>query len=474
MSRRSAPDQSGYLAQDTIAALSSAVGGAIAVIRVSGPKAPSILDELAGEALSAGLQARMAKRVRLRDEAGRTLDDAVVILFRAPKSFTGEDSVELHVHGGGFIASRTLEAVIERGARPALPGEFSFRAVRNGKMAIGEAEAIADLIGASNGAAADLALEKMSGSQSRLIVEMAEELRQLATLGEIGIDFADQDVDEVSLVNLKKRISSISARLIHLRDSFGRGSKVQDGVRVAFVGLPNAGKSSFFNVLLGEDRSIVSEIAGTTRDVVRERLTLTGTLGSVTLRLEDTAGLRQAEDRIEQMGIERTEAAARDADLILWVVDPTGDAAEFKALEEEWTRLGKPVSRTIGIASKRDLASDAQQKTLKSFLVGLGISQAWSISSSDHSGVSEAARAIADFSQKWVRRDPGEVLLTRLEHAEAVRSALEHLERALQASEIDLFASDLRQALFALNPLIGDTLPDDILGRVFSQFCIGK
>ncbi len=474
MSRRSAPDQSGYLAQDTIAALSSAVGGAIAVIRVSGPKAPSILDELAGESLSTSLQARMAKRVRLRDESGRTLDDAVVILFRAPKSFTGEDSVELHVHGGGFIASRTLEAVIERGARPALPGEFSFRAVRNGKMAIGEAEAIADLIGASNSGAADLALEKMSGTQSRLVVEMAEELRQLATLGEIGIDFADQDVDEVSLTNLKKRIASISKRLEHLRDSFGRGSKVQDGVRVAFVGLPNAGKSSFFNALLGEDRSIVSEIAGTTRDVVRERLTLTGTLGSVTLRLEDTAGLRQADDRIERMGIERTEAAARDADLILWVVDPTGNDSDFEALKQEWKRLGEPVSRTIGIASKRDLADAAHQTRLKSFLSTLGISELWSVSSVDHSGVSEAARAVADFSQKWVRRDPGEVLLTRLEHVEAVRSALEHLERATQALEIDLFASDLKQALFALNPLIGETLPDDILGRVFSQFCIGK
>lgn len=444
------------------------------MIRISGPRSVEILDRLAGEGLSKTLEPRITKRVLLK-AAGKTIDDAVVVRFQGPRSFTGEDSVELHVHGGGFVASRVLEEVLGAGARQALPGEFSFRAVRNGKMSLSEAEAIADLIAASNSGAADLALEKMSGTQGRLIRELAEELRQLATLGEIGIDFADQDVDEVALGNLKKRIQPIFRKLEHLRDSFDRGNRVQEGVRVAFVGLPNAGKSSYFNALLGEDRSIVSDVAGTTRDIVRERLTFRGSNGSVTLRLEDTAGLRDSGDHVEKMGIERTQNAARDADLLLLVVDGMQSNTDF--LSTEWNRLGKPASRTIGVLSKVDLigSSGAQvAAVIQDLQKRLGIQNWLPVSALQGDGVSESARAIADFCQKWVKRDQGEVLLTRLDQLASVKRSLDDLRRAQDASEIDLFASDLRQALLSLTPLIGDTVPDDILGRVFSQFCIGK
>src|SRR5690606_1562366 len=209
-------------------------------------------------------------------------------------------------------------------------GEFSFRAVRNGKMNLIEAQAVADLIAAKNGGATALALEKMEGSQSRLVTEMAEELRKLSTMGELGIDFADQDVEELSLPVLKKRAEGILEKLRALESSFERGRKIQEGVRAAFVGRPNAGKSSFFNALLGEERSIVSELAGTTRDVVRETLTLRGKRGSVTLRIEDTAGIRTAPpDRIEREGIDRSVRAALESDFVVSIVDAG-------ATEEEW------------------------------------------------------------------------------------------------------------------------------------------
>lgn len=341
-------------------------------------------------------------------------------------------------------------------------------------MAVSQAQAVADLIGASNDGAVALALEKMSGTQNRLLQEIAVQLRQLAMLGEIGIDFSDQDVDEVSLPNLRKKISGLTDRLQRLRGSYARGSRLQDGVSVAFIGLPNAGKSSFFNALLGEDRSIVSEIAGTTRDVVRERLTLRGREGSVSLRLEDTAGLRNAEDVIERMGIERSHKAARDADLLLLVVDAGSDEAALELLEQQWKQVGRPDAKSLGILTKCDLHAAPTIEALQTRLKVFGKIQWHETSAVTGEGISEAADRIIEFCSRWTRRDRGEVLLTHLDQVNAVSEAIDHLERALEAPEIDLFASDVKHALRALGPLIGETLPDDILGQIFSKFCIGK
>ena len=212
--------------------------------------------------------------------------------FVKPDSYTGEDLVEYHIHGSPFIAQQVIERLLELGARQALPGEFSFRSVRNGKMTLFQAQAVSDLIAASNQGAVSLALEKMSGAQNRFLDELASGLRKTAALGEVGIDFADQDIDEVSLPRLRANLTPYVELLEKLQSSFSRGIRLQEGLRVAFIGSPNAGKSSFFNALLGEDRSIVSEMAGTTRDVVSEKLTLRAKNKTITLRLEDTAGLR--------------------------------------------------------------------------------------------------------------------------------------------------------------------------------------
>jgi tRNA modification GTPase len=469
-------EQSKYLSHDTIHALATPIGGALAVVRVSGPSAVSILGRLLG-AQAEAVDTRKAREIfRAKIEsAGEKIDDAMAAIFRAPKSQTGEDLVELFIHGGPIVAERTLRALEDRGSRQALPGEFSFRAVRNGKTSVTAAQAVAELIAATNEGAAKLALEKMEGSQARLIADLAERLRKLSTMGELGIDFADQEVAELSLPALKEQTREILSRLGHLESSFERGEKIQSGVRVAFVGRPNAGKSSFFNALLGEDRSIVSEVAGTTRDVVRENLTLRAGTASVTLRLEDTAGIREtAGDRIEREGIDRSVRAAAGADFVILICDAVATKTEWMETRAVWAEIGKPREKAIVVLTKRDLATEDQFLLARAELAEFGAPLVGIVSSTSGAGIPDAAKGIVHYCHRFTRRDPGEVLLTRTDHLRAVRETIAHLERALETGEEDLFAADLRQALISLGPVIGETLPDDILGRIFSEFCIGK
>jgi tRNA modification GTPase len=466
------PDRSGYLSEDTIAALASGMGGAVAIVRVSGPEAfPSLERFLHGSADLKKAEPQRLIRGKLFSKEAKQLDDILFARFEAPRSYTGEDVVEYHLHGSSFIVNQVLETLQIFGVRQALPGEFSFRGVRNGKFNLSQAQAVADLIGANNEQAVDLALEKMSGTQTRLVREIAAGLRRLAVLGEVGIDFSDQDVVEVSLPTLAKEVQPLVDRLKHLESSYVRGSRVQEGIPVALIGLPNAGKSSFFNALLGEDRAIVSDIAGTTRDLLREKITLQGAAGSVTFRLEDTAGLRQSTDLIEKMGIERTEKAAFDAEILFFVLDPSQDLEESAEL---WERLGRPGSKTIGVISKSDRVDSQRVEKAANFLKKRCVESFAITSAITGQGLVETIDLAVTFAKRLVDRKPGEVLLTRLDHLQAVKETLEDLARAKASTELDLFAADLRHALSSLAPLIGETVPDDILGHIFSEFCIGK
>ena len=472
-------DKSGYLSEETIAAIATQTGGAIAMIRVSGKKAFASLNALTRSQSASEAEPRKLVRATLYDELGTPIDDALFVRFVNPSSYTGEDCVEYHLHGSSFIAHQLIESLCQLGVRQALPGEFSFRAVKNGKMTLFQAEAIADLISASNDGAVSLALEKMSGAQNQFLNSIAQGLRHTAVLSEAGIDFADQDIEEVSLPSLRNRLISIVTQLNALKESYHRGIKVQEGIRVAFIGLPNAGKSSFFNALLGEDRSIVSDWAGTTRDVVREKLTLRGKEKNLTLRLEDTAGLRITQNPIEKMGIDRTHQAVKDADLVLFIVDAT--TVSWDAVKEQWTSLegltplkDQMKAKTLGIFTKRDQLEPSTFSSLLQKTATLGI-PTWAFTSAlSGEGISEAVEKIIRFCEKWTVRGSGELVLTRLDHVRQVSETLDHLERALSAPEIDLFASDLKQALHSLGPLIGETPPDDILNKIFSDFCIGK
>ncbi len=468
-------DHSGYFSADTVAVVISGMGGAVSVVRVSGPAALEALRALTGKAEASFFEDRRALLAELREpKRGALIDVALVIVFRAPRSFTGETCVEIHAHGGKAPLTALMSALEELGVRQALPGEFSFRAVRNGKMTVLQAEAVADLIRSENDSAAALALEKMAGSQGSLAVELAEELKTLSALAELGIDFADQDVEEVSLPKLQERASVVAEKLADLGGGYERGVRMQEGVRAALLGAPNAGKSSFFNALLGEDRSIVSDEPGTTRDVIRERVTLKAGVRAVTLCLEDTAGVRSARGTVEELGIRRTFDSGSRADLILMVHDVSSGPAPPAEVRDFCVNLGRPNGLTLGILSKVDLVSCEQSlRTQAALERETGIS--WlPVSVTRGAGITDAVEKIVSLCEVWTRRAPGEVLLTRLDHFQAVKAGLQHLSRALLVKDEELFASDVRQALVALAPVFGMTLPDDILGRIFSTFCIGK
>lgn len=459
-------ERAGYFSQDTIAALATSVGGALTVLRVSGPRAHALAQQL-----SEGHEfpPRVLTRARLiQPDTRRSLDDALVAHFPGPNSYTGEDVVEFQLHGGTQVATSVLETLLSLGARQALPGEFSFRAVRNGKLTLNQAQAVADLISASGSGAVELALEKLSGAQNQWLSQLGEDLRRLAMLAEAGIDFSDQDLAEVSLPRLREQLAKPLQQLEQLQRSFSRGERLQNGIRTAFIGVPNAGKSSLFNALLGEDRSIVSPEAGTTRDTVHELIVLNGSSDRFTLRLEDTAGLRAHVGAIEAQGIQRTLKALSTADLVIVVVDANQPSIpSFEALTRH--------PRMVQAWTQVDRLTEEQRLALPQAVQRLGLSGAWvACSSRTEEGIPELIREIERICRDWITRPAGDLLLTRIEHLRAVEIAQEHLQRALGAGEPALLASDLRQALSSLAPLIGETVPDDILGLIFSEFCIGK
>lgn len=466
-----------YFSNDTIFALATPIGGAICVLRLSGP----LTNEIAAKTLKIStaqfekeILTKRVYRKRLWDFNQKQIDDAVLIRFQNPQSYTGEDLVEIHTHGSQAVVSCLIETLKKYKARQAIAGEFSFRSVRNGKMSILQAQAVSELIQSKNIDATRMALEKLDGHQGQLINELSDKLKNLVTRSELGIDFSDQDIEELSLPVLKLKAKEVVEKLKKLEESFTRGTKIQEGLRAVFVGLPNAGKSSFFNALLGEDRALVSEQAGTTRDVVHEKLNLHGENGSVTLRLEDTAGIRKTEDTIEKKGIEKTVVAIKNADLVLWVIDATRIKEDVQALLDLKTNSGINPEKTVLVFNKEDLIHEEQKSEAKIILEKLKIPTHIFVAAKTGEGVSDSVQSIIHFCEKWIHRDPGEVLLTREDHVFYVKEARKTLEQALQAHEEDLFAADVRHALHALGQIVGETMPEDILTKIFSEFCIGK
>ncbi len=467
--RSPAFDASGYFSERTIVALSTPPGGALAIVRVSGSdahRAVNALLSLADQERTAS--ARVAHRVTLTHQ-GRKIDDAILIRYLGNASFTGEDTAELTLHGSPIIAENVIQGILGDGARLAQRGEFSFRAVKNGKLKLTQAEAIGEVIAATNESALEVALEKLSGSEHRLIEELDQTLMQAVTLSELAIDFADQDVESVGLPALKSRVKVVQEKLERLQGSFDRGRRMMDGITLALFGLPNAGKSSLFNALLGEDRAIVSSIAGTTRDVLREKLNLRDASGALTFKLADTAGVRSSLDQIEKLGVERSNAAARDADLVLLVID--AEQPNVARVQEilSTARLGsKPL---LGVVTKEDL-SLVDLASLKDAFPSVST---WvQVSSVTLGGIADLAKELMRLGRSLVARTPQEVVLTKEEHLQAVIEAQKELFTALQTDDAVLFAAGMRHARAKLAPLLGFEVADDVLARIFSQFCIGK
>lgn len=450
-----------------IVAAASAVGGPIAIIRISGSGSHAILKNCIRR--SRAVDHGVLYRERLFDPTTRrVLDDAMIVFFDEGRSFTGEESAEAHVHGNSIIVRNVLAALKKAGAVSALPGEFSFRAVQNGKMNLEQAQSVSDLITSSTSHGVDYALRRLNQPASGEITQgsLVKQLRALSAAAEVGIDFSDQDVEELSLGKLKRDLASVMVALEVWLDSYGVGRRLQHGVTVAIVGVPNAGKSSLFNALQGQDRAIVSEIAGTTRDIVSESLWLEEEDGTVLVRWLDTAGLRNSpsSDPIEAQGMARSLAEAEQADIVLfcWASDFSreGQAALFSEILQ--IRGGRTL---IQVRTKSDIQDQVFTE------LGTDVLR---VSSMSGEGLGELRKGI--FSACLGLLDVGrfEAVLTQERQVESIESARNDFDRALLAPELDLFAADLKQGMRHLSEWVGGLAPDDILNHIFSEFCIGK
>lgn len=441
--------------RDTIAALATAPGRAgIGVVRLSGAD----LNGLALLICGRGLAPRRATLCEFQDAEGRAIDQGIALYFPAPKSYTGEDVLELQGHGGPVVLQRLLKRCLALGARLAEPGEFSKRAFLNGKMDLAQAEAVADLIDAATEQAARCAARSIQGEFSRLVHGIAQQVLELRALTEATLDFPEEDIDTGTRADQTQRLSAIQTALEKLLAGASQGSLLREGAVVVLAGQPNAGKSSLLNRLAGEEVAIVTEIPGTTRDAIRQSLSV----GGVPVHVVDTAGLRESIDPVEQIGIARTWTAIEQADLALLVIDATkGETAGDQAIV---TRLPAGL-RCLRVFNKADLAGCATGRSSDGTAVTL--------SAKTGDGV-EALQAALTEAIGWQGTLEG-VYMARARHLEALKAAQGALARAEdQTGRQELFAEELRAAHEALMAITGEVTADDLLGEIFSRFCIGK
>ena len=447
---------------DTIVAPATAPGGALAVIRVSGAEALSLCDRIfRGRQALAAAAGNTVHYGRIPD-GERVVDDVLATVFRAPHSYTGEDSVEISCHGSPYIVSEILRLLIAAGGRMARPGEFTIRAYLAGKLDLSQAEAVADLIASSNRAAHALATNQMRGGYSEELEELRDQLLNLTSLLELELDFSEEDVEFADRRALRETMERIGAEIERLRNSFALGNAIKEGVAVAIVGAPNVGKSTLLNRLLNEDRAMVSEIAGTTRDVIEER----ANIGGVLFRFLDTAGIRATGDRLERMGIERTMESIRRAQVVVHLLDARTMNGS-KASEPEFTL--RPDQRLLTVINKTD--TQAEGFRLPEGAIGISAKRGDGIEA-----LCEALRGAVDTEGLY----HGDAVVSNSRHYEALTGARESLDRALEGLAeglpADLLSEEIRPVIRHLGEITGRgaIAPDEVLNNIFSKFCIGK
>ncbi|HYR05960.1 MAG TPA: tRNA uridine-5-carboxymethylaminomethyl(34) synthesis GTPase MnmE [Gallionella sp.] len=440
---------------ETIAAIATAQGrGGIGVVRISGRhieiQAQGILGKLPA--------ARHATYGNFLDENGDTLDQGVALFFPAPHSYTGEDVLELQGHGGPAVLQLLLRRCLDLGARLAQPGEFTHRAFLNNKLDLAQAESVADLIDANTAEAARSAMRSLRGEFSAAIHGMVDELVHLRMLVEAMLDFPEEEVEAVDLERRNVLLNSVRSRLQHTLDTARQGSLLREGAHVVIAGQPNVGKSSLLNRLVGEEVALVSEIPGTTRDVIRQAIQIRG----VPLHIMDTAGLRESEDAVESMGIARARQTLHRADLILLLLD----ASKGLTAQDEAILAGLPadIPRLL-VFNKTDLLGDSAVMSVSIPFV--------QVSAKTGAGIEELRGKLLEVVG-WRDQESG-AFMARERHVQALRQALTHLAQAQTVlASAELFAEELRLAQRALNEITGEFTPDDLLGEIFSRFCIGK
>jgi tRNA modification GTPase len=446
--------------RDTIAAIATAPApGGIGVIRISGPQAPFLARALAGLLPPP----RQARYVSLRDAAGELLDQGLLLYFPAPGSYTGEDVVELQLHGSPPLLHGVLRRVLALGARLARPGEFTERAFLEGKLDLAQAEAVADLIAAGSETAARAALRSLDGAFSTAVHALLQALIALRVHVEAAIDFPEEEIDFLGDGQIAAALEGVLARHVTLLDAARRGQRLRDGLHVVIAGPPNAGKSSLLNALAGSERAIVTPIAGTTRDLLRETVQLDG----IELTLVDTAGLRtESHDPIEHEGMRRARAERARADLVLAVVECNDDEAQ-QALNTELSQPGAP--RVIWLHSKSDLHDIAPDHIVRD-----GMHHLW-LSASTGAGLPALIALLRE--EAGIGGDAGGAFSARARHVDALERTGAHLaqsEQQLRRGAGELVAEELRMAQRTLGEITGSFAADDLLGEIFGSFCIGK
>jgi tRNA modification GTPase len=456
---------------DTIVALATAPGGALAVVRLSGPEALSIADQVfRGRRALASREAFTVTHGWIVDRRGERLDEVLVSVFRAPHSYTGEDLLEISCHGGALVSQRIVELLARSGARGAAPGEFTRRAFLNGRMDLSQAEAVADLIRSTSDRAHRASIEQLEGHLGAQVRKIRTEILECISLLELEIDFSEEGIDLVSPEELAARLSAFRQRLERARDSFERGRVYREGVSVAIVGRPNAGKSSIFNALLESNRAIVTAVAGTTRDTLEEGILIEGVL----FRLTDTAGLRESGDLVEAEGLQRTRAAIDSSDALLVVVDAA-------ASQERWREAVNIIpdgysGQVLVLFNKSDLlggvsGSAEEAETGPGNFVGI-----WTSALSGQ-GMARLRTLLAQRTGGSVA-EGGEMFVTSRRHRDAFARAAGAVGLAVGALERgasnEFAAFDLREAVAALAEITGEVTSEELLNHIFGSFCIGK
>lgn len=481
--------------EDTICAPATVPGtGAISVIRVSGPQALEIADKVirCRKGTISSANGYTLKFGTITDDSGAVVDEVLASVFRAPHSYTGENSVEISCHASSYIVSVVMGLLYEAGARAAEPGEFTQRAYLNGKMDLAQAEAVADVIASQNAAAHRIAFKQMKGGFSSELRDMRSELLELVSLMELELDFSEEEVEFADRSRLDSLLSQIISHVTRLIDSFRLGNAIKNGVPVAIAGATNTGKSTLLNALLGEDRAIVSDVHGTTRDTIEETLNIDGVL----FRFIDTAGLRETDEVVEQIGIERTFKKISEASIVLGMIDLTRD---FETTSETIRSIIEKVDfscqKLVFLLNKTDICEVDRNSDITNYIVSSlddkGISCSFfesdknydsdvliiPISAKTGTGIQNLRSALAT-SQRDLLGDSDTTLVTNQRHIQALSDARISLWRVSEglASGLptDLAAQDIREAIYHLGSIVGEISSDEVLGNIFKNFCIGK
>ena len=457
-------------ANDTIIALATAQGaGAIAVLRLSGEQAIDLVDSFFKPRSKTPISAADTHTIHLGDlyEEDKLLDEVLVSVFRAPRSYTGENVVEISCHGSVYIQQLVLNALTNTGrCRVAEPGEFTFRAFMNGKMKLSQAEAVSDLIASESAAEHRIALQHMRGGFAQNLNEIREQLIHFAALIELELDFSGEDVEFADYGALKKLVVELKQTIKSLLDSFALGNVIKQGVPIAIIGAPNAGKSTLLNALLNEERALVSAEAGTTRDTVEDFLTIDG----IRFRFIDTAGIRDTSNQVEMMGIARSFERAKEAHLVLYVIDATTAETPLDDLKSQLTKSGLSEANILIVWNKCDSEDDA-------LAFGSDEFDSIAISAKKRRNLDDLkARIVSRTLQDAVNEQSG--ILTNSRHYQLLQAALKELyiveEELERGSSQDLLAISLKGVIQHLGEISGSVTNDDILGSIFSSFCIGK